>query len=201
MVYFSYFFNFTKNFLFIVVFSIFSYPAFADINNGDTAWVLTSTALVLFMTLPGLALFYAGLVNSKNVVSVLMQHFALACMVSVIWVILGYSLAFSEGNEWIGGFSNIFMNAIDVNSPSGSIPESLFATFQMTFAIITPALMIGAFVERIKFSAMLIFLSMWLLVVYVPVTHWVWGGGILSCLLYTSPSPRDRTRSRMPSSA
>ena len=132
------------------------------------------------MTLPGLALFYAGLVNSKNVVSVLMQHFALACMVSVIWVILGYSLAFSEGNEWIGGFSNIFMNAIDVNSPSGSIPESLFATFQMTFAIITPALMIGAFVERIKFSAMLIFLSMWLLVVYVPVTHWVWGGGILS---------------------
>jgi len=109
-----------------------------------------------------------------------MQHFALACMVSVIWVILGYSLAFSEGNKWIGGFSNIFMNAIDVNSPSGSIPESLFATFQMTFAIITPALMIGAFVERIKFSAMLIFLSMWLLVVYVPVTHWVWGGGILS---------------------
>ena len=170
----------TKNLLIIVVFSLFSYLTFADINNGDTAWVLTSTALVLFMTLPGLALFYAGLVNSKNVVSVLMQHFALACMVSVIWVILGYSLAFSEGNEWIGGFSNIFMNAIDVNSPSGSIPESLFATFQMTFAIITPALMIGAFVERIKFSAMLIFLSMWLLVVYVPVTHWVWGGGILS---------------------
>ena len=171
MICFSNFFNFTKNSLIIVVFSIFSYPAFADINNGDTAWVLTSTALVLFMTLPGLALFYAGLVNSKNVVSVLMQHFALACMVSVLWVILGYSLAFSEGNEWIGGFSNIFMNAIDVNSPSGSIPESLFATFQMTFGIITPALMIGAFVERIKFSAMLIFLSMWLLVVYVPVTH------------------------------
>ncbi len=132
------------------------------------------------MTLTGLALFYAGLFNSKNVVSVLMQHFALACMVSVIWVILGYSLAFSEGNEWIGGFSNIFLNSIDVNRPSGSIPESLFATFQMTFAIITPALMIGAFVERIKFSAMLIFFSMWLLVVYVPVTHWVWGGGILS---------------------
>ena len=132
------------------------------------------------MTLPGLALFYAGLVNSKNVVSVLMQHFALACMVSVIWVILGYSLAFSEGNEWIGGFSNIFMNAIDVNSLSGSIPESLFATFQMTFAIITPALMIGAFFERIKFSAMLIFLSTWLLVVYVPVTHWLWGEGKLS---------------------
>ena len=160
--------------------TLISFPAFADINNGDTAWILTSTALVLFMTLPGLALFYAGLVNSKNVVSVLMQHFSLACLVSIIWVVVGYSLAFSEGNEWIGGFGNIFLNAIDVNSPSGSIPESLFVTFQMTFAIITPALMIGAFVERIKFSAMLIFLSMWLLVVYVPVTHWVWGGGILS---------------------
>ncbi len=179
MIFLSNFLNFTK-FFFIIFFSFFSYPAFANINNGDTAWILTSTALVLFMTLPGLALFYAGLVNSKNVVSVLMQHFALACMVSIIWVILGYSLAFSEGNEWIGGFSNIFMNDIDVSSPSGSIPESLFATFQMTFAIITPALMIGAFVERIKFSAMLIFLSIWLLIVYVPVTHWVWGGGILS---------------------
>ncbi len=180
MIHFSNYFNFIRSLSIIVFFNFFSYPAFADINNGDTAWVLTSTALVLFMTLPGLALFYAGLVNSKNVVSVLMQHFALACMVSVLWVILGYSLAFSEGNKWIGGFSNIFMNAIDVNSLSGSIPESLFATFQMTFAIITPALMIGAFVERIKFSAMLIFLSMWLLIVYVPVTHWVWGGGILS---------------------
>ena len=155
------YFNYIKSLSILVFLNLFSILAFVDINNGDTAWVLTSTALVLFMTLPGLALFYAGLVNSKNVVSVLMQHFALACMVSVIWVILGYSLAFSEGNEWIGGFSNIFMIAIDVNSPSGSIPESLFATFQMTFAIITPALMIGAFVKRIKFSAMLIFLSMW----------------------------------------
>ena len=136
-----------------------SFPAFADINNGDTAWILTSTALVLFMTLPGLALFYAGLVNSKNVVSVLMQHFSLACLVSVIWVIIGYSLAFSEGNSWIGGLGNIFMNSIELETPSGSIPESLFATFQMTFAIITPALMIGAFVERIRFSAMLIFLG------------------------------------------
>ena len=167
--------------LYLIVFLSFtSFPAFADVNNGDTAWILTSTALVLFMTLPGLALFYAGLVNSKNVVSVLMQHFAVACVVSIIWVTLGYSLAFSSGNAWIGDLSNIFMKSIDLESISGTIPESLFATFQMTFAIITPALIIGAFVERIKFSAMLIFISLWMLIVYVPVTHWVWGGGILS---------------------
>ena len=171
---------FLKNFFLIILFSLFSFPAFAEANNGDTAWILTSTALVLFMTLPGLALFYAGLVNSKNVVSVLMQHFAVACVVSVIWVILGYSLAFSSGNAWIGDLSNLFMKSIDINSTSGTIPESLFATFQMTFAIITPALIIGAFVERIKFSAMLIFVSLWVIIVYVPVTHWVWGGGILS---------------------
>ena len=164
----------------IVFLSFTSFPAFADVNNGDTAWILTSTALVLFMTLPGLALFYAGLVNSKNVVSVLMQHFAVACVVSIIWVTLGYSLAFSSGNAWIGDLSNIFMKSIDLDSISGTIPESLFATFQMTFAIITPALIIGAFVERIKFSAMLIFISLWVLIVYVPVTHLVWGGGILS---------------------
>jgi len=164
----------------IVFLSFTSFPAFAVVNNGDTAWILTSTALVLFMTLPGLALFYAGLVNSKNVVSVLMQHFAVACVVSIIWVTLGYSLAFSSGNAWIGDLSNIFMKSIDLDSISGTIPESLFATFQMTFAIITPALIIGAFVERIKFSAMLIFISLWMLIVYVPVTHWVWGGGILS---------------------
>ena len=167
--------------LYLIVFLSFtSFPAFADVNNGDTAWILTSTALVLFMTLPGLALFYAGLVNSKNVVSVLMQHFAVACVVSIIWVTLGYSLAFSSGNAWIGDLSNIFMKSIELDSISGTIPESLFATFQMTFAIITPALIIGAFVERIKFSAMLIFISLWMLIVYVPVTHWVWGGGILS---------------------
>jgi len=139
--------------------SFFSYPAMAEVNSGDTAWILTSTALVLFMTLPGLALFYAGLVNSKNVVSVLMQHFALACVVSIIWVTIGYSLAFSTGNAWIGDLSNLFMKSITLDSISGTIPETLFATFQMTFAIITPALIIGAFVERIKFSAMLIFLS------------------------------------------
>ena len=171
---------FLKNFFLITLFSFFSFPAFAEVNNGDTAWILTSTALVLFMTLPGLALFYAGLVNSKNVVSVLMQHFAVACVVSVIWVILGYSLAFSSGNAWIGDLSNLFMKSININSTLGTIPESLFATFQMTFAIITPALIIGAFVERIKFSAMLIFISLWVIIVYVPVTHWVWGGGILS---------------------
>ena len=171
---------FSKKIFLITIFSFFSFPAFAEVNNGDTAWILTSTALVLFMTLPGLALFYAGLVNSKNVVSVLMQHFAVACVVSIIWVVLGYSLAFSSGNAWIGDLSNIFMKSIDLESISGTIPESLFATFQMTFAIITPALIIGAFVERIKFSAMLIFISLWILIVYVPVTHWVWGGGILS---------------------
>ena len=160
--------------------SFFSYPAMAEVNSGDTAWVLTSTALVLFMTLPGLALFYCGLVNSKNVVSVLMQHFALACVVSIIWVTIGYSLAFSTGNPWIGDLSNLFMKSITLDSISGTIPESLFASFQMTFAIITPALIIGAFVERIKFSAMLIFLSLWVIIVYLPVTHWVWGGGLLS---------------------
>ena len=160
--------------------SFFSYPAMAEVNSGDTAWILTSTALVLFMTLPGLALFYCGLVNSKNVVSVLMQHFALACVVSIIWVTIGYSLAFSSGNAWIGDLSNLFMKSITLDSISGTIPESLFASFQMTFAIITPALIIGAFVERIKFSAMLIFLSLWVIIVYLPVTHWVWGGGLLS---------------------
>ena len=172
--------QFFKKSLLITFFTFLSSPALAEVNNGDTAWILTSTALVLFMTLPGLALFYAGLVSSKNVVSVLMQHFALACVVSIIWVILGYSLAFSPGNAWIGDLSNLFMKSIKIDSVSGTIPESLFATFQMTFAIITPALIIGAFVERIKFSAMLIFISLWVIIVYSPVTHWVWGGGILS---------------------
>ena len=166
--------------LFTIPLTLLSSPVMAEVNSGDTAWVLTSTALVLFMTLPGLALFYAGLVNSKNVVSVLMQHFALACLVSIIWVVIGYSLAFTPGNLWIGDLSNLFMASINLDSISGTIPESLFATFQMTFAIITPALIIGAFVERIKFSAMLIFISLWIIIVYAPVTHWVWGGGLLS---------------------
>ena len=172
--------QFFKKSLLITFFTFLSSPALAEVNNGDTAWILTSTALVLFMTLPGLALFYAGLVSSKNVVSVLMQHFALACVVSIIWVVVGYSLAFSPGNAWIGDLSNLFMKSIKIDSVLGTVPESLFATFQMTFAIITPALIIGAFVERIKFSAMLIFISLWVIIVYSPVTHWVWGGGILS---------------------
>ena len=154
--------------------------AFAAVDSGDTAWIITATALVLFMTLPGLALFYAGLVQSKNVVSVLMHHFAVACLMSVLWVVAGYSLAFSGDGAWVGDLSNLFMGAVTVESVSGTIPESLFGAFQMTFAVITPALIIGAYVERIKFSAVLIFSSLWLLVVYAPVTHWVWGGGILA---------------------
>ena len=154
--------------------------AFAAVDSGDTAWILSATALVLFMTLPGLALFYAGLVQSKNVVSVLMHHFAVACLMSVLWVVAGYSLAFSGDGAWVGDLTNLFMGAVTVESVSGTIPESLFGAFQMTFAVITPALIIGAYVERIKFSAVLIFSSLWLLVVYAPVTHWVWGGGIMA---------------------
>ena len=154
--------------------------AFAAVDGGDTAWILTATALVLFMTLPGLALFYAGLVQSKNVVSVLMHHFAVACLMSVLWVVAGYSLAFSGDGAWFGDLSNLFMGAVTATSESGTIPESLFAAFQMTFAVITPALIIGAYVERIKFSAVLIFSGLWLLAVYAPVTHWVWGGGIMA---------------------
>ena len=154
--------------------------AFAAVDSGDTAWILTATALVLFMTLPGLALFYAGLVQSKNIVSVLMHHFAVACLMSVLWVVAGYSLAFSGDGAWIGDLSNLFMGAVTATSESGTIPESLFGAFQMTFAVITPALIIGAYVERIKFSAVLIFSGLWLLAVYAPVTHWVWGGGIMA---------------------
>ena len=156
--------------------------AFANVDTGDTAWILTATALVLFMTLPGLALFYAGLVAHKNIVSVLMHHFALACLMSVLWVVAGYSLAFSGDGAYLGDLGNLFMSAITLDSLSGTIPESLFATFQMTFAIITPALIIGAYVERIRFSAVLIFSGLWLLVVYAPVTHWVWGGGFMAAM-------------------
>ncbi|MDC0476955.1 ammonium transporter [Alphaproteobacteria bacterium] len=149
-------------------------------DSGDTAWILTATALVLMMTLPGLALFYAGLVQAKNVVSVLMHHFAVACLMSILWVVAGYSLAFSGDGAWVGNLSNMFLSKLDFDSVSGSIPESVFAVFQMTFAIITPALIIGAFVERMKFSAILWFSALWLLLVYAPVTHWVWGGGIMA---------------------
>lgn len=157
--------------------------AFAEeLNGANTAWILTSTALVLFMTIPGLAMFYAGLVRSKNVLSVFMQCFAITCVASILWFVVGYSLAFGEGNAWIGDFSRVMFSGISRESLSGDIPEALFAMFQMTFAIITPALIIGAFAERMKFSAMLLFSAIWLIVVYVPVTHWVWGGGWLGAI-------------------
>ena len=152
------------------------------LNGADTAWIMTSTALVLFMTLPGLALFYGGLVRHKNVLSVLMQCFAIAGMASILWLMFGYSLAFGEGNAWIGDFSKAMFAGIGRETLSGTIPESLFALFQMTFAIITPALIVGGFAERMKFSAMLLFSMIWLVVVYAPITHWVWGGGWLGAM-------------------
>ena len=153
-----------------------------ELNSGDTAWILTSTALVLFMTLPGLSLFYAGLVRSKNAISVLMQCFAIACIVSVAWVVYGYSLAFTEGNSFIGGTSAFFLNGIgrDTLAPGTTMPHSLFVIFQMTFAIITPALVVGAFAERMKFGAMCLFSLLWFTAVYIPACHMIWGGGYLS---------------------
>jgi Amt family ammonium transporter len=151
-------------------------------SGANTAWILTSTALVLFMTLPGLALFYGGLVRSKNVLSVLMQCFGIAGIVSILWLIAGYSLAFGEGNAWIGDLSKVMLSGVTRSSLSGDIPESLFMMFQMTFAIITPALIIGGFAERMKFSAMLLFSAFWLFLVYAPITHWVWGGGWLGAM-------------------
>lgn len=166
-------------------FSLAAAPAFAD--TGDTAWMLTSTALVLFMTLPGLALFYGGLVQGKNVLSVLMQCLALACLMSLVWVAVGYSIAFGDGNGaadgagalW-GGLSNAFLGGLTTDAMSGTIPESVFVMFQMTFAIITPALIVGAYVERVNFAAVLLFSVLWLVFVYAPVCHWVWGGGWLA---------------------
>ena len=158
--------------LFVMLFTI---DASAEsINSGDTSWVLTSTALVLFMTLPGLALFYGGLVRSKNVLSVLMQCFSIACLISVCWVVYGYSLAFKGNGSFIGDFSALFLSGVDRDSLNGSIPESVFITFQMTFAIITPALVVGAFAERMKFSAMCIFSVVWFTLVYLPACHMVW---------------------------
>ena len=147
------------------------------LDSGDTAWMLTSTALVLLMTIPGLALFYGGMVRKKNVLSVLMQVFAVCCVASIVWVVIGYSIAFGGEGPYIGGFSQLFLAGIAPDSMSGSIPESVFAMFQMTFAIITPALIVGAFVDRMKFSAMLLFTVIWLIVVYAPICHWVWGSG------------------------
>tara|TARA_Y100001936_G_scaffold37014_1_gene35174 strand:- start:862 stop:2133 length:1272 start_codon:yes stop_codon:yes gene_type:complete len=153
-----------------------------ELNSGDTAWILTSTALVLFMTLPGLSLFYAGLVRSKNAISVLMQCFAIACIVSVAWVVYGYSLAFTEGNAFIGGTEAFFLSGIgrDSLAPGTTMPYSLFVIFQMTFAIITPALVVGAFAERMKFGAMCLFSLLWFTAVYIPACHMIWGGGYLS---------------------
>jgi ammonium transporter, Amt family len=157
-----------------------------ELNGANTAWILTSTALVLFMTIPGLSLFYAGLVRSKNVLSVLMQCFALTCLMSLVWFAMGYTLAFGsdgvEQGKWIGDLGNVFFASISMDTMNGDIPASLFAIFQMTFAIITPALIVGGFAERMRFSAMLLFSTIWLLVVYSPVCHWVWGGGWLGAM-------------------
>jgi Amt family ammonium transporter len=155
------------------------------LDTGDTAWMLTATALVLMMTIPGLALFYGGMVRKQNVLAIMMQSFAITCLVTVLWMIVGYSLAFSEGNAIIGGFGNLFLSglAIDsVNDLAKTIPETVFMTFQMTFAIITPALITGAFADRMKFSAMLWFIGLWLIFVYAPVAHMVWGGGLMGTM-------------------
>jgi Amt family ammonium transporter len=155
----------------------------ATLSGGDTAWILTATALVLFMTLPGLALFYGGLVRARNLLSVLMQCFAVASLMSVMWLIVVYSLAFGDGgtaNSWIGGFNKAFLAGVGTGTLAGTIPESVFFMFQMTFAIITPALIVGAYVERIKFSAVLWFSAIWIVLVYAPVCHWIWGGGWLA---------------------
>ena len=148
-------------------------------NSANTAWMLVSAALVLFMTLPGLALFYAGLVRTKNVLSVLMQCFAITCVVTIAWFAVGYSIAFGDANVWWGGLGKSFFAGIDVKTVKGTIPESLFAMYQMTFAIITPALVVGAYAERVRFGGMLLFSVLWLLIVYCPLAHWVWGDGWL----------------------
>jgi Amt family ammonium transporter len=153
------------------------------LSAGDTAWMLTSTALVLMMTIPGLALFYGGMVRKKNVLATVMQSFAITCAMTIVWFVVGYSIAFTDGgsmNAYMGGFSAFMHSGVGVDSLSGTIPEYVFSMFQMTFAIITPALITGAFAERMKFSAMLIFMVLWSIIVYSPIAHWVWGGGFLS---------------------
>src|SRR3990172_3457171 len=152
------------------------------LDAANTAWMITASVLVLFMTLPGLALFYAGLVRTKNVLSVLMQCFAITCVVTLAWVVVAYSVAFGDAgaaNAWWGGLGKSFLSGVDVKAVKGTIPETVFAMFQLTFAIITPALVIGAYAERIKFSGMLLFSLLWLLFVYAPIAHWVWGDGWL----------------------
>jgi Amt family ammonium transporter len=177
--------------LLLVAASLFNSPEVAaaepppppKLDAANTAWMLTSSVLVLFMTLPGLALFYAGLVRMKNVLSVLMQCFAITCIVTLAWVVVGYSLAFGDAgslNAWYGGFEKTLLSGIEVKTVKGSIPETVFAMYQLTFAIITPALVLGAYAERVKFSGMLLFSLLWLLVVYCPIAHWVWGDGWLA---------------------
>src|SRR4051812_7653213 len=157
----------------------------AALDSGDTAWLISAPALVLFMTLPGLALFYGGLVRTKNVLSILIQCFAITCVVSLLWLAVGYSLTFGDGGDaqnWIGGLDKAFLAGVTRGSVSGTVPETVFFMFQMTFAVITPALVIGGFAERMRFSAVLLFATLWLLLVYVPIAHWVWGGGWLAKL-------------------
>jgi len=152
----------------------------ATLNSGDTAWMIVATVLVLLMTIPGLSLFYGGLVRAKNILSILVQCFAITCLMTILWLIYGYTLAYGEGNAFIGDFSKLFLKGVGVDTIDGSIPESVFFTFQMTFAIITPALIVGAFAERMKFSSVLIFCALWFTFSYVPVWHMVWGGGLIS---------------------
>ncbi len=149
-------------------------------NGADTAWILVATALVLFMTLPGLALFYGGLVRARNVLSVFMHCFAIACLMSVLWLVIGYSIAFGDGNAYWGGLDKMFLNGVTAESLSGTLPEVLFFAFQMTFAIITPALIVGAYVERIGFTFVMVFSGLWMLICYAPVVHWIWGGGMMA---------------------
>jgi Amt family ammonium transporter len=160
-------------------------PAAPTLSAGDTAWMLTSTALVLMMTIPGLALFYGGMVRKKNVLATVMQSFAITCIVTVVWMVIAYSLAFTDGgsmNAYIGGMSRFLLKDMEVGTLKGTIPESVFMCFQMTFAIITPALICGAFADRMKFSALVIFMVLWQIIVYAPIAHWVWGGGFLAGL-------------------
>jgi Amt family ammonium transporter len=145
------------------------------LDTGDTAWMLTSTALVLMMTIPGVALLYAGMVRKKNVLATMMQSFAICCLATVLWMVIGYSLAFTEGTAFIGGLGRIFLSGMGVGELSGTVPESVFMTFQMTFAIITPALITGALADRMKFSALMWFTAAWSILVYAPIAHWVWG--------------------------
>ena len=173
---------FSKSRAAILALVILAIPAAAHadgLDSGDTAWMITATALVLFMTIPGLALFYGGLVRTKNILSVLMQCFSITALMTILWVAVGYTISFGDGNAFMGGFGKAFLRGVGPDALSGTIPEILFAMFQLTFAIITPALIIGAFAERMKFSAMLLFTGSWMLLIYSPVCHWVWGGGWL----------------------